>query len=129
MRRKGGVWEGKRERWNEKGRNGGEKKGWEKADKEEEGRMGRRRDRRIASRAPDALMPTQVEREISFRLPTLPKLSPLQFYSLTPHSDFYGPQAGGDKQRAWPGNDPTRPRRVMASDHPAASLASCPHLQ
>lgn len=44
VRRKGGVWEGERERWNEEGRNGGEKKGWGKADKEEEERMGRRRE-------------------------------------------------------------------------------------
>lgn len=41
--KKGGVGEGKRERWNEEGWEGGEKrKGWGKEDKEEEGRIGKK---------------------------------------------------------------------------------------
>lgn len=92
------MWRRGRERLSEERR---EKK--EKEDKEEEGRMGRRRQRQEEEGANTAPMPLcqfmwSMEREMSLLLTTSLKLSPLQFYSFSLHSDFSGSQAGGIKR-------------------------------
>lgn len=85
MKRKGGVAKRKRERRNKEGREGREKeKGLEKADKEEEEK--RREEQQVRHLL--CQLKSNMKREISCLLPTLPKLSPLQFYSFTLHSDF-----------------------------------------
>lgn len=87
----------------------------EKEDKEEEGRMGRRRQRREEEEANTAPMPLcqfmwSMGREMSLLLTTSLKLSPLQFFSFSLHSDFSGSQAGGIKRER---TARKRPRKAL----------------